>query len=216
MFSLYFSLGMLIWVAIHLITRLFHCRKCNKNKASLRQELFEKGDWAYIYNNPDILKYSLLEAEKLADSIYRDIIAVRDRALSIMNYLFLTLGGLFYLLFNQKNISNIFNFNVVDLIFLCGYFTGIILFIAIFCIVPSRNRTKAIYLQPRYSIPDKNNLQDLIEIKIDKLLALEEAIEHNLSFLKSLRQKLFFSVLEIAIIIIFLLTYFLLLSIGGV
>ncbi len=209
MFSLYFGLGMLIWFVIHLITRLFHCKKCNKNKASSRQELFERGDWTYIYNNPSIMEYSLSEAENLMDIIYRDIIAIRGRALSILNYLFLTLGGLFYLFFYKNNTLNaLCNANTDKIILvLCGYITFSIFYIALNHIVPSRNKTISKNLEPLEAIPKKNNAKDLCEIKIEKLLALQEGIEKNGKYMDTLRQKLFFLVFEISVIILILIIY---------
>lgn len=208
MFSLYFSLGMLIWLIIHLIMKLFYCKKCDKNKVFLRQKLFEKMDLLYIYHNSDILEYALLEAEKLANSIYRDIIATRDRALSIVNYLFLGVGGLFFIFFYKNDTLPQLNLNI-GILLLCGYITTVILFLAINFIVPSANKTKTLYLDPVFSIPAKNNPKDLIEIKIEKLLGMQQTIEENAKFSKQLRNKLFLSVLEITCFILSLLLYFL-------
>ena len=50
-------------------------------------------------------------------------------------------------------------------------------------------------------------LKSHIEKKIEKLLALQEGIEKNGKYMDTLRQKLFFLVFEISVIILILIIY---------
>ncbi len=210
MFSLFFGLGMLVNLIIHFFTIICYnccCNKCKTLNINSRQKLFENTDWTHIYNNPDLIEYSLQESRGLVDEIDVSIATIRDRALSVMNYLFLTLGGLFYIFFDK--LDKLQTLEVANIILIiAGYITCEILYLAYNFIVPNKNETYAKYSSPINHLPYKDNKQNIKEVKIEQILSMQACIEANTNFMKKQRKKLFYILLNITVAITITIIYF--------
>jgi len=206
MFSLFFGLGIVINLIIRCLIQI-----CDNKYVVLgtnsRQILFENTDWAYIYNNPELIEYSLQESRGLIDEIDVSIATIRDRALSVMNYLFLTLGGLFYIFFDKLDkLQTLKVANVILII--AGYITCEILYLAYNFIIPNKNETYAKCSSPINHLPYKDNRQNIQEVKIEQILSMQACIEANTNFMKKQRKKLFYILLDITVAITITIIYF--------
>jgi len=203
MFELGFCIGMII-----------HWFKKNKkeHKFITQQKLIETTRWGYLNKNNDIIDYSVVEAEALFDNLYNSIDTVRNKALSIIRYLFIVTGGILYTFLVHSDKLNAIH-NKYPLMFLAGYISVLVLYIAYTLILPSQDipakNTSPLNILPLTTDPREKTLN---EIKISQLLSLQDGIEKLTKITQEMQNNMRSTMLELSCVLIIyclvsLLTY---------
>ena len=164
-----------------------------------REELYKNTDWDHFYNNPDIIEYTYQNAQSVIQSQHHDLENMRNKAFSIFTSLFLLQGGIVYMyIAHYQKIQDL----CLDksIIFCSSYIIFIMMYVLYKLVFPSKIGIQ--YGTPSTILQDKKHKPDLYEIKIAQLLCLQEVIQRNDSYLKTIRNNLCIHLLlDIALLI---------------
>jgi len=203
MFELGFCIGMIIY---------WFKKNKKEHKFITQQKLIETTRWGYLNKNNDIIDYSVVEAEALFDNLYNSIDTVRNKALSIIRYLFIVTGGILYTFLVHSDKLNAIH-NKYPLMFLAGYISVLVLYIAYTLILPSQDipakNTSPLNILPLTTDPREKTLN---EIKISQLLSLQDGIEKLTKITQEMQNNMRSTMLELSCVLIIyclvsLLTY---------
>jgi len=206
-----FGLGFCVSIIIHFIIWfiIFTYKKIFKNTANIKHkvtELRKNSLWDDIHKNHyNIIEYYMQEGVKNLQHLDTQTNLIRARGLSVINYLFVFCGGMFYIAINNTDfITKFFGGNAIAmLLFFIGYIICVIITLSKYFIVPS-NQYSNIYNEPYYGIPQKT-VQSLKILKIGELLRIQESIDNNSIFNTKLQKILKFSIIEVCILILIML-----------
>ena len=207
MFVLGFCVGMIIHFMIWFM--VFAYKKIIKNKVDTKHkvtELRKNPLWSDIHKNHyNIIEYYIQEGVKNLQHLDTQTNLIRVRGMSVINYLFLLCGSMFYIVTNSDNFTTeMLTGSVISmLLFFIGYIICVIMTLSKYFIVPS-NQYSNIYNEPYYGIPQKTT-QSLEILKIGELLRIQESIDNNSIFNTNLQKILKFCIIEVCILILMML-----------
>ncbi|MFT4967590.1 MAG: hypothetical protein ACI9CD_000598 [Candidatus Deianiraeaceae bacterium] len=194
---------MYVWVRF-CVSMIIHWFKKDKkeSKFTTQQELIDNARWEYLNANNDIMDYSIAEAQALFDILYNSIDTVRNKTLSILHYLFIVIGGILYTFLVHSDKLNAIH-NKYPLMFLAGYISSLVVYIAYTLILPSQN-IPAKYTSPLKLLPLKTDQREktLNEIKISQLLSLQDGIEKLTKITQEMQNNMRSTMLELSFVLI--------------